>query len=218
MRVAAPAIGGAAIAVAVALVWLFRPEPSAAPDEAPAEPAAAPAERGTPAAEAPAAVAPAAPAPVAQSAANPAPTPEVAPLPGQAPATPMMQLFANQREPPPALAEGEREFAAEPIDATWAAGAEADVLAVFAQMPGLKLIDLQVECRSTMCRLQITQPGGGPEPDGRRPFNILLDEIGYEPRWMMAIQERAGPMRSIAYLWRDGFAPERPVDERHETN
>jgi hypothetical protein len=220
----APAIGGAAIALAVVLVSWFRPEPesSVIPDDAPAaappESVAERADRRAPVAEEPAAVADAARGSAVQSAANPVQTPEAAPLPGQVPATPMTQLFANRQEPPPALAEGERAFVAEPIDATWAPGAEADLLAKFAQMPGLKLIDLNVECRSTMCRLQLTQPSGGPEPDGGRPFNILLDEIGYEPRWMMAIAERSGPMRSIAYLWREGFAPERPVDERHETN
>ena len=131
----------------------------------------------------------------------------------------MAQLLGDrQQEFPPELAEGEREFAAEPVDATWAPGAEADVLAKFAQMPGLKLIDLQVECRSTMCRLQLTQPSGAPAPDGARPFNILLDSIGLEPRWMMAIGDRSSAMRSIAYLWRDGFAPERPAGERNETN
>jgi hypothetical protein len=222
VRMTAPAIGGAAIAVAVVLVSWFRPQPNVIPDDVPASaPDVSGAERAArrpPAAEAPAEVADAAREPVAPSAASPEPTPDALPLPGEVPATPMIQLFANRQEPPPALAEGERAFVAEPVDASWAPGAEADLLAVFAQMPGLKLIDLQVECRSTMCRLQITQPGGGPEPDGRRPFNILLDEIGYEPRWMMAIQERSGPMRSIAYLWREGFAPERPVDERRETN
>jgi hypothetical protein len=131
----------------------------------------------------------------------------------------MAQLLAErEKEFPPEVAEGEREFAAEPVDATWASGAEAEVLSKFAQMPGLKLIDLQVECRSTMCRLQLTQPSGGPDAVGGRPFNILLDSIGYQPRWMMAIGDRSGTMRSIAYLWRDGFAPERRTDEPDEPN
>jgi hypothetical protein len=40
-----------------------------------------------------------------------------------------------------------------------------------------------------------------------------------EPRWMMAIGRRAEPIRSVAYLWRDGFAPPKLApDEPHETN
>jgi hypothetical protein len=227
MRMTAPALGGLAIAVAMALVWAFRPEPELEPQRSdvvkdvtapaprmrapqPVVPQAAPETRAS--------TRPSAEERVAESDTTP-PLPPAAPLPGQLPATPMAQLLADrEKEFPPQLAEGEREFAAEPVDASWAPGAEADVLAKFAQMPGLKLIDLQVECRSTMCRLQVTQPSGAPDANGARPFNILLDSIGYEPRWMMAIGDRSGPMRSIAYLWRDGFAPERPSDRPQEHN
>jgi hypothetical protein len=124
----------------------------------------------------------------------------------------------RQKDAPPQVAEGEREFAAEPVDAAWAAGAEADMLAKFAQMPGLKLIDLQVECRSTMCRLQLTQPG---VPDGsRQPFSLLRDSVGLEPRWMMVVPEPGGPVKSVAYLWRPGFAPSTVFvpAPAHETN
>jgi hypothetical protein len=226
MRITAPAIGGSAIALAVALVWLFRPEldrPSSVAGEdaaapVPAERGSMPAARRTPSAEVPPPMpARAVEGRITESAANPPPIAEVAPLPGQPPATPMAQMLAErEREFPPEIAEGERQFAAEPVDSTWAPGAEAEVLSKFAQMPGLKLIDLQVECRSTMCRLQLAQPTGAPEAGDGRPFNILLDSIGYKPRWMMAIRDPSGAMRSIAYLWRDGFAPERSTDEPQE--
>jgi hypothetical protein len=227
MRITAPAIGGSAIAVAVALVWLFRPasdpEPMAVDNAVtapPADGAAEPAERETARTEMP---------PVmrnrvvqdsvAESARSAAEVPEAAPLPGHPPPTPMAQLLAErEQEFPPEVAEGEREFAAEPVDATWAPAAEAEVLSKFAQMPGLKLLDLQVECRSTMCRLQLIQPTGAPDAAGARPFNILLDSIGYDPRWMMAIRDRSGALRSIAYLWRDGFAPQRLPAEAHDEN
>lgn len=235
MRMTAPAIGGAAIVLAVALVWFFQPEPerSGAPEPAstPSVPPAASAR--PPVIEAPHTTntAPAA-APNGQLPVNAAPTPERSPLPGEAPATPMAQVLADRQQNtiiqnygrdntgvPPELAEGEREFSAEPIDGTWAPSAEAKLLSTFAEIPGLELIDLQVHCRSTMCRLQMTQPpaAGG----GQLPFNILRDQVGMTPRWMMAVVEGSGPpgppqsgaaprpMRSIAYLWREGFAPER---------
>lgn len=228
MRMTAPLVGGAAIALAVALVGYFRPqqlEPSAALDDsavpAVAEPATPRRADAGPAVNAPP------PAPRnAEPVASAPPTPERSPLPGEAPATPMTQLLADRQQNmivrdapgggiPPQLAEGEREFAAEPIDAAWAPGAESRLLAVFAEMPGLKLIDLQAECRSTMCRLQLTQPPAEPGQTGRLPFSILRDEVGMTPRWMMAVVAGAPagvptgplPMRSIAYLWREGFAP-----------
>jgi hypothetical protein len=226
MRLMAPAIGVAAVVLAIALVGYFRPgaDSHAVPEDEPAsvqppvvanESSSRIAEPKTPVAETP----PLAEAPVGEAA--PAPSVERAPLPGETPSTPMVNLLAGREEgPPPQLIEGEREFAAEPVDAIWAPGAEADLLAKFAQMPRLSLIDLQVECRSTMCRLQLTQPSGAPATaGGPRPFNILLDSIGLEPRWMIAMGRQGEPMRSVAYLWRDGFAPPKPQPgEPHETN
>jgi hypothetical protein len=162
MRLSASAISGAAVMLAIALVWYFRPggEPpgiddgaapvAAIPDDSPArtsvpEPATSP-----PPPEA---------APVAGNGVIPIANVERAPLPGETPSTPIANLFGDrQKELPPGLREGELEFAAEPVDAAWAPGAEADLLAAFAQFPRLALIDLQVECRSTMCRVQLTQP------------------------------------------------------------
>jgi|SRR5688572_15227373 len=213
MRLRAPAISGAAVVLAVALVWYLRPEGEppgvdggAAPvltvpvtDDAAArvsdpEPATNP------------------PSPVAENAVRPATSVERAPLPGESPSTPLANLFGDrQREGPPGLREGELEFAAEPVDAAWAPGAEADLLAQFAQIPRLALIDLQVECRSTMCRVQLTQPRGATAADGGpRPFNILLDSVGVKPRYMNMIGDQFGGMKSVAYLWREGFAPPLP--------
>jgi hypothetical protein len=130
---------------------------------------------------------------------------------------------------PPGLTQGELEFAAEPVDGDWAPGAEADLLAKLAQVPNLRLIDVQVECRSTMCRLQLTQPVDPPAESGPReralslegrprPFNLLNDSIGLEPRWMMVVGDGTGPMRSVAYLWRAGFAPRQQPGQPQETD
>jgi hypothetical protein len=114
---------------------------------------------------------------------------------------------ANAGAFPPGLVEGERAFAAEPIDGSWAPGAEATLLAKFAQMPGLELIDLDVECRSTMCRFVLTQPTGPARAGSPDPWAILRQELGMKPRWMMSIVDRPGApsSKSIAYLWREGF-------------
>lgn len=227
MRMMAPAIGGAGVVLALALVWNLGPdtEPPLVPDGEPraVEPEPAVDAPATPLASAD--LHPSAPtdAPLAESTATSAPTPERAPLPGETPATPMTQMIADRQHNvimrqteagtgiPPGLTQGELEFAVEPVDAAWAPGAEADLLAKFAQMPGLKLIDIQVECRSTMCRLALTQPRE-PPAEGRAasnpaPFNLLHGSIdGVEARWMMVIGDGTGPTRSVAYLWREGFA------------
>jgi hypothetical protein len=225
VRLRAAAIGGAAVVLAVALVAYFRPAagPPLALD------AEAPSVQGVPIAKEPSPVSADAEAPVVSASppdeaarvpAGVAPSIDRAPLPGETPTTPMTNLAAGigREGPPPQLVEGEREFAEEPLDGTWASGAEADVLAKFAQMPGLKLIDLQVECRSTMCRVQLTQPS--PPLGSPQPFKALLEPLGLEPRWSMTIKDRAnGPVKSAAYLWRDGFAPPKPgLATRQEAN
>jgi hypothetical protein len=228
MRLTAPAISSAAVVLAVALVWYFRlrTEPplvteseatSAQPRSIADAPSSAAATEETAAIGAP----PAVEARVVGDDPGAAPSMNRAPLPGETPVTPMANLLMGREQgPPPDLIEGEQEFAAEPVDTAWAPGAEADIFAKFAQMPGLKLVDLQVECRSTMCRLQLTQPRDAPAVEGgARPFNVLLDSVGLEPRWMIAIVDRSGTMKSVAYLWREGFGPPKPEQgQRRESN
>jgi hypothetical protein len=207
MRLRALAISGAAVVLAVALVWYFRPRGESPGVDGSAEPSeATPAARISnpdPATNPPSPEA----APVAENRVISTTNVERAPLPGETPSTPLANLFADrQSELPPGLKEGEREFAEEPVDTSWAPGAEADLLAQFAQIPRLALIDLQVECRSTMCRVQLTQPRGATAEDGVRPFGILLDSVGIKPRYLSMIFDQSGGMKSVAYLWREGFA------------
>ena len=223
MRMTAPAISAALLVLAAAFVWYFRPEQEVLPESGvgavtvqPASAVSAPtareADTQTLTSNAPT------PAAVPVAATTPAPHAPRSPLPGETAATPMANLLVG-REPRPGVAESERDFAAEPVDATWAPGAEADLLARFAQMPGLTLTSLQVHCRSTMCRLEVVQPGGAPPAEGgQRPFSILRDSVGLEPRWMMQIGDRSHQMWSVAFLWRDGLAPKPPPGPANETN
>lgn len=245
MRMKAPVIGGAAIALAVALVWFVQPplERRLAPELQSIAPNEQPAERSPPAASAaPSVAVPAADAPSANFAANAAPAPERSPAPGEAPATPMAQALAyhqqnlliQNRNPNAAisleLAEREREFAAEPIDGAWAPGAEANLLSTFAQISGLELVDLQVQCRSTMCEVQLTQSIAFSRGSSREPPFQIGDQVGMKPRWTMSVVDGAAPARppqigdpplplkSIAYLWRDGFASERATSAADDPN
>ena len=223
MRATVPTITGAAVVLAIAVVWLFRPLPGPTFEDA--------ADAALPA-QALANVSAASPAPTAETPAASS-TSDVprAPLPGQALATPMAQALidvaltnpaSGARDRVAAQLEGEREFGAEPLDATWAPGAEAELLTKIAQVPGLKLIDLQVHCRSTMCRLQLTQPRRIPGEASGPAFLLLLDSLGMEPRWMMTVPDNNGSpsatMSSFAYLWREGFAPQRNTSAANDRN
>lgn len=237
MRMTVPAVSGAAVFLAFGFVLYLGPD-AAPPDAQVAvlvpEPAVATA---APVASVDLRAAPSAnrDAPAAAPLASSAPSAARAPLPGEAPITPMTQLIADRQQNvivrqtdsgdaiPPGLREGELEFAAEPVDAAWAPGAEADLLAKFAQVPGLKLIDLQVECRTTMCRLQLTQPREAPPergaPSSPRPFNLLRESTlaDVEARWMMVTADATGPMRSVAYFWREGYARRECYEDRKRT-
>jgi hypothetical protein len=231
MRMTAPAIGGMAVVLAAALVWLFRPELPVALDDAampqPVVETAAAASRSS----APAVEPPAPEALATEPAASSPPAPERSPLPGETPATPMADIVTERQnmirragaggpgnEFPPQIAAVEREFGTEPVDQTWAPGAEAAVFAAFAQMPGLKLVDQQVECRSTMCRIQLTQPGSAVTSGERPPFNILSDSLGLRPRFVMMVGAGSTSQRSIGYFWREGLAPSEQPDQAQRNN
>jgi hypothetical protein len=227
----APAIGGTAVLLAVVLVWLVRPEPPVASEgEAVPQVDLAAAIAGSNAAE-PAVAPPVPNDPAAEPAASSPPAPERSPLPGETPATPMADLVTERQsmirragaggpgnEFPPEIAGVEREFGTEPVDRSWAPGAEAAVFAAFAQIPGLKLIDQQVECRSTMCRIQLTQPGSAVTSGERVPFNMLSDSVGLTPRWMMMAGAGSTSLRSVGYFWREGFAPSEQPDQPQRNN
>jgi hypothetical protein len=123
----------------------------------------------------------------------------------------MAQLLEGRENVPPILVRNEREFAAEPVDAAWAPGAEAKLLGNLAQIPGLALTNLRVECRSTMCRLQIavpTTPGTAPpfNPVGQQSGD-LGKTLGLEPRWVIGVVDQSRSLQAVAYLWREGMAP-----------
>jgi hypothetical protein len=230
MRLRAPIIAAVLLGSAVALVWFGRDEPVNVVAENASPPAVAVELPGAddvrpPGDEALPSFSPAPQERAADATAVAAAEPPRVPLPGEVPVTPMVQLFADgppaERERAANMREHEREFAAESIDASWAQGAENDIFAKVAQIPGLRLVDLGVECRSTMCLLQmthtITQPAGAPATSGP-PFLEVVRSIGLEPRWMLTMRDRYGTGRSLAYVWREGLAPPRPVLREEQTD
>jgi hypothetical protein len=108
----------------------------------------------------------------------------------------------------PELIETERRFALEPVDPAWSTAAEAQILTKIAEVPGLELVSLDVECRQTLCRLQFVTPGPHPTgppppraPDPAAPQVPGIAEIaratGLTGRWVFGFTEL-----SMAYLER----------------
>jgi hypothetical protein len=224
MRPKALAIGASVLALLVAGVRYWRPAPETADGAArtegvaPTRPADDVSAITARAAESPD-ITPSVTAPDVGPTSAPLESPP-SPLPGQTAPTPMVELLeAQQHTFPEGLLDNERAFAAESIDATWAPAAEARILDRIAQLSGLQLTGLQVECRSTMCRLQIALPGrsGGAAGAPDSPAS-LFNSLGLEPRWVIATVDASQTVQSVVYLWREGMQPAResapPADAR----
>ena len=206
MRVSAVVFGAATIGLGVAIIWFFGPGSQSIEESQPVvhSARALPSDLRDRASRSPEAGETTATAsePTAESATDSERRASVAPttLPGQTPLTPVAQLIEQM---PRSLIEGERVFSAEPVDAAWAPGAEADILGRFARVNGLALIGIQVECKSTMCRLQVASPkssnGGGPDL-----FDFFNNSLGLKPRWVGIAVDGSGMMQWVAYVGREG--------------
>ncbi len=217
MRIVRPALGVAIVGAAIAAAWCFWPasQPTAKHNaENVAGTARAPGEQTANSARPSAVVdvrlpapSPAEPETTASASAS---TPARSPLPGEAPVTVMTQLLEEVKpHAPPDFAEIERAFAAEPVDETWAPGAEASLLEKVAQIPGLALSGLRAECRSTMCRLKLTNIGGVALMGRAGPRIADLESaLGLKVGWFMARTD-AGNAQTVLYLWREGMGPQR---------
>lgn len=117
----------------------------------------------------------------------------------------------RRMRPIPEMLETERVFAAESVDPGWSTAVEASVLARFAEMPGLSLVSLNVECRATLCLLQFVTPQT-PAPDYPNP-NVaeIAQSAGLKSLWMFGIRAAGAPV-TLAYLERREPAEAVPAD------
>jgi hypothetical protein len=187
-----------AIAVLIALVWLipWDLEPDGQIQvPPPVEPViATPESRSTPAT---------ADAPVLsdQPAANDPAEPPVL-LPDQVALTPMEQKAQSARALiDSGLASIEKAFAAERVDPLWAAGMERNILGQLAQA-NLRLVTMQVECRTSMCRVQLMEPASK-SPD-MNAFRDLVRGFGLDVWRMMYLGNQSGAATTVAYFARPG--------------
>ncbi len=135
---------------------------------------------------------------------NDAPDRPGASLPQSSPPAPITEALEELKLPPvPEILETERAFAAEAVDPAWSQDAEAHIRDEIAQMTGLNLVTLRVECKTSLCRLHVSQQ----ELSRANPFPQLVGRLGLKPLWVVAVVDRNGVPTSLAYLERERTTP-----------
>ena len=115
--------------------------------------------------------------------------------------------------PIPEFADTLRQFAVESDDPDWSAATETRIFSEISQATGLSAGDIQVDCRTTMCRVLLTKPVSSPNP--RYPgFNELVDSFGLETVWLLALPDENGTPINFAYVRR----PEAPLARPHRSS
>jgi hypothetical protein len=129
--------------------------------------------------------------------------PTETPVPEQVALTPMEQKAQSARAlQDPELTSVEMAFATERVDPLWASGMEGNILGHIAQAKGLQLVTMQVECRTSMCRVQLMEPPGK-SPD-MAAFRDLVRGFGLDVWRMRNLGNESGATTTVAYLARPG--------------
>jgi hypothetical protein len=124
--------------------------------------------------------------------------------------TPMEQKAQSARALiDPGLASIEKAYAAEVVDTVWASGMEGNILGHIAQAKGLQLVTMQVECRTSMCRVQLMEPASK-SPD-MVAFRDLVRGFGLDVWRMQNLGNQSGATTTVAYLARrESMSPPQP--------
>lgn len=123
-------------------------------------------------------------------------------LPDQVALTPMEQKAQSARALiDPGMAGIEQAFAAERVDQLWAPGMEGNILGQIAQA-NLQLVTMQVECRTSMCQVQLVVPPSK-SPD-MNTFRDLVRGFGLDVWRMQGSANQNGATTTVAYLARPG--------------
>ena len=91
-------------------------------------------------------------------------------------------------------------YESETVDRTWASGAEAEILEKISQT-GVKALDLRVECRTTVCRLELLAPASE-RLTSVRVAAALLQVAELAPSFPREIDSPEGTRATVAYLAR----------------
>ncbi len=129
-----------------------------------------------------------------------------------------LQLY--QGAPGPALLDTERAFVAEPVDLLWAPSMEADIYSFFsktAQIDGVQFPTIEVECRTSMCRLPFiervstSEPLDRPHPAVRALNEKLRAEFGDFRQGIFSV-DPYGTATSLFYVSSTFRDRERPLN------
>lgn len=105
--------------------------------------------------------------------------------------------------PIPEFEEAIRDFASQTDDAPWSEATESHIFVEISQATGLAASDIQVDCRTTMCRVQLTNPAS--TLNARyRSLNELADTFGLETLWLWAAADSNGNPINLVYFQRVG--------------
>jgi hypothetical protein len=121
-------------------------------------------------------------------------------LPDQVALSPMAQkALSAQSLREPGLTAIEQAFAAERVDPLWATEMEGNILGQLAQA-NLQLVTMQVECRTSMCRVQLMEsPSKNPDMNA---FRDLVRGFGLDVWRMNNLGNQSGALTTVAYLAR----------------
>lgn len=123
-------------------------------------------------------------------------------LPDQVALTPMEQKAQSARALiDPGLASIEKAFAAEHVDPLWATGVEGNILGQLSQA-NLQLVTMQVECRTSMCRIQLVE--GPSKRTDMAAFRDLVRGFGLDVWRMNGFVDQNGTRTLVAHLARPG--------------
>jgi hypothetical protein len=150
-----------------------------------------------------------------QTAANDPVEPPV-PLRNQAALSPMAQKAVSWWSlQDPGLDGIDQAFAAEPVDPSWATGMEGNILGQLAQA-NLQLVTMQVECRTSLCRVQLIYPPSKPRDAGA--FHDLVRGFSLDVWRVNGFVDQNGTSTLVAHLARPGcMSPDpRPVGFRDD--
>jgi hypothetical protein len=97
-------------------------------------------------------------------------------------------------------------FAAEGTDPSWSDLTEGQILGELSRLAGLSLITIDVECRTTLCRVQSVYPTA--DPRARQRVLGVAATLGLEPRPVVAVSNKSGNVVFLAYFARSTTSTE----------
>jgi hypothetical protein len=128
---------------------------------------------------------------------------------------------------PAQFLEVDRAFAAEPIDLPWARSMETRILGSLAEIASLQLVTVQVECRSSTCRLQFAerepqdadQPASSPSrasaSTAAQHAEQVVNKLELKVSMALSVPDQHGTRTWLLYVVRgNGTAPEADLGAR----